>query len=96
MIAQLTLDELASLMKSAAGLTVDPKDLAHRADTSFAEFGLDSLGLLGIVGELENRHGRPMPTDAERCKTPRDFLALINTESTEASADKATVPTTGA
>ncbi|MFI6771279.1 acyl carrier protein [Streptomyces sp. NPDC050355] len=89
MTAQLTLDELASLMKSAAGLTVDPKDLASRADLSFAEFGLDSLGLLGIVGELENRHGRPMPTDAERCKTPRDFLALVNT-------DKDKVSTTGA
>ncbi|MGG7575347.1 acyl carrier protein [Streptomyces sirii] len=89
MTAQLTLDELASLMKSAAGLTVDPKDLANRADLTFAEFGLDSLGLLGIVGELENRHGRPMPTDAERCKTPRDFLALVNT-------DKDKVPTTGA
>ncbi|MFE0192563.1 acyl carrier protein [Streptomyces sp. NPDC059008] len=94
MTAQLTLDELASLMKSAAGLTVDPKDLANRADLSFAEFGLDSLGLLGIVGELENRHGRPMPTDAERCKTPRDFLALVNTD--HANADKDKVPTTGA
>ncbi|MFF8313700.1 acyl carrier protein [Streptomyces lydicus] len=95
MTAQLTLNELAALMKSAAGLTVDPKDLANRADMSFAEFGLDSLGLLGIVGELENRHGRPMPTDAERCKTPRDFLDLVNTNNAHA-ADKATVPTTGA
>ncbi|ARH89869.1 MULTISPECIES: acyl carrier protein [Streptomyces] len=96
MTAQLTLNELAALMKSAAGLTVDPKDLANRADMSFAEFGLDSLGLLGIVGELENRHGRPMPTDAERCKTPRDFLDLVNTNNDRANADKATVPTTGA
>ncbi|UZJ32610.1 acyl carrier protein [Streptomyces endophytica] len=95
MTAQLTLDELAALMKSAAGLTVDPKDLANRADSTFAEFGLDSLGLLGIVGELENRRGRPMPTDAERCKTPRDFLALVNTPSkAPMEADK--VPTTGA
>jgi minimal PKS acyl carrier protein len=47
-------------------------------DTPFAEFGLDSLGLLGIVGELENRHGRALPTDAERCKSPRAFLDLVN------------------
>ncbi|UKY48486.1 acyl carrier protein [Streptomyces inhibens] len=92
MTAQLTLDELAALMKSAAGLTVDPKELANRSESTFAEFGLDSLGLLGIVGELENRHGRPMPTDAERCKTPRDFLDLVNT--TQKHTD--TVPTTGA
>ncbi|MFE1173865.1 acyl carrier protein [Streptomyces sp. NPDC058773] len=89
MTAQLTLNELAALMKSSAGLTVDPKELANRQDATFADFGLDSLGLLGIVGELENRQGRPMPVDAERCKTPRDFLALINTAND-------TVPTTGA
>ena len=82
MNAQLTLNELAALMKSAAGLTVDPKELANRPDATFTEFGLDSLGLLGIVGELENRQGRPMPTDAERCKTPRDFLDLVNTAQT--------------
>ena len=78
MTAQLTLNELAALMKSAAGLTVDPKELANRQDATFADFGLDSLGLLGIVGELENRHGRALPTDAERCKSPRAFLNLVN------------------
>jgi minimal PKS acyl carrier protein len=48
-------------------------------ETAFEALGLDSLGLLGIVGELENRHGTPMPPDAERCKTPRQFLDLVNT-----------------
>lgn len=77
-ITQVTVEELATLMKTAAGVTVDPHDLESRADTPFAEFGLDSLGLLGIVGELENRHGRALPTDAERCKSPRAFLDLVN------------------
>ncbi|MER7660810.1 MULTISPECIES: acyl carrier protein [unclassified Streptomyces] len=75
----LTIEELAALMKKGAGLTVDPADLAGRSETRFDEFGLDSLGLLGIVGELENRHGRPLPPDADRCKTPREFLDLVNT-----------------
>ena len=75
---QVTVDELATLMKKGAGVTVDPRDLESRVDTPFDEFGLDSLGLLGIVGELENRHGRALPTDAERCKSPRDFLDLVN------------------
>ncbi len=74
----LTIEELAALMKKGAGLTVDPADLAGRSDSGFDEFGLDSLGLLGIVGELENRHGRPLPPDADRCKTPREFLDLVN------------------
>ncbi|WP_128434719.1 acyl carrier protein [Streptomyces cyaneus] len=77
-VTQLTVGELATLMKQAAGVTVDPQDLESRADAPFAEFGLDSLGLLGIVGELENRHGRALPTDAERCKSPRAFLDLVN------------------
>ncbi|MEG3630408.1 acyl carrier protein [Streptomyces poriticola] len=77
-VTQLTVEELAALMKKAAGVVVEPHDLERRVDTPFGEFGLDSLGLLGIVGELENRHGRPLPTDAERCKTPRHFLDLVN------------------
>ncbi|MCF3130629.1 acyl carrier protein [Streptomyces olivochromogenes] len=79
MSAQITVEELAGLMKKAAGVTVAPQDLEQRADSGFDALGVDSLGLLGIVGELENRHGTLMPPDAERCKTPRQFLALVNT-----------------
>ncbi|GGX25904.1 acyl carrier protein [Streptomyces chartreusis] len=77
-VNQVTFADLAALMKKGAGVTVDPKELESRADAPFGEFGLDSLGLLGIVGELENRHGRALPTDAERCKSPRAFLDLVN------------------
>ncbi|AVZ76021.1 curamycin polyketide synthase [Streptomyces lunaelactis] len=77
-MSALTFEELAALMKKGAGLTVDPADMASRPDAGFDEFGLDSLGLLGIVGELENRHGRPLPADADRCKTPQEFLDLVN------------------
>ncbi|MFD3936643.1 acyl carrier protein [Streptomyces sp. NPDC058611] len=74
---RLTMEELAVLMKTA-GITVDPAEMAARPDSAFDSYGLDSLGLLGIVGELENRRGRPLPTDADRCKTPREFLDLVN------------------
>ncbi|MDF3300398.1 acyl carrier protein [Streptomyces tropicalis] len=75
---RITVEELSELMKKTAGITVSPQELRDRPDTAFEEFGIDSLGLLGIVGELENRHGTAMPVDAERCKTPREFLALVN------------------
>ncbi|OIK01169.1 acyl carrier protein [Streptomyces colonosanans] len=78
MSAQITVEELAELMKKAAGVTVAPQDLQQQYDSAFDSLGIDSLGLLGIVGELENRHGTPMPPDAERCKTPRQFLDLVN------------------
>ncbi|MEU3726637.1 acyl carrier protein [Streptomyces sp. NPDC031705] len=74
---RLTLEELATLMKSA-GITVDPAELASRPDSRFDDYGLDSLGLLGIVGELENRRGRALPADADRCKSPREFVDLVN------------------
>lgn len=78
MIIEVTVDELATLMKKAAGVTVDPQELKHASDSPFGTLGLDSLGLLGIVGELENRYSKPLPPDAERCKTPREFLDLVN------------------
>lgn len=78
MSAQITVNELAELMKKAAGVTVSPQQLEQQYDSGFDVLGIDSLGLLGIVGELENRHGTPMPPDAERCRTPRQFLDLIN------------------
>ncbi|MEU9715788.1 acyl carrier protein [Streptomyces sp. NPDC047976] len=74
---RLTLEELATLMKTA-GITVDPTELASRPESRFDDYGLDSLGLLGIVGELENRRGRALPTDADRCKSPREFVDLVN------------------
>jgi len=75
---RITVEELAELMKKAAGVTVAPEALKQGYDTVFDAFSVDSLGLLGIVGELENRYGTPMPPDAERCKTPRQFLELVN------------------
>ncbi|MER7952290.1 acyl carrier protein [Streptomyces sp. NPDC096079] len=75
---QLTFDDLATLMKQSAGVTVDPARLVDAPETPFGVLGVDSLGLLGIVGELENQHGVSLPTDAERCKTPAEFIALVN------------------
>ncbi|MFE2924252.1 acyl carrier protein [Streptomyces goshikiensis] len=77
MSERLTMEELAALMKTA-GITVDPTELASRPDSRFDDYGLDSLGLLGIVGELENRRGRALPSNADRCKSPGEFLNLVN------------------
>jgi minimal PKS acyl carrier protein len=78
MTVQLTYEELAALMKSGAGVSVDPLEMESRPGSAFDEYGLDSLGLLGIVAVLENRYNHPMPADADRCKTPREFLDLVN------------------
>jgi minimal PKS acyl carrier protein len=82
MSSQLTYDELALLMRKCAGLTVDPASLETRPQSGFDEYGLDSLGLLAIVGELEKRYGTPIHADADTCKTPGDFVSIINTSLT--------------
>ncbi|HEY5834393.1 acyl carrier protein [Streptomyces sp.] len=78
MDTQLTYADLASMMERRAGVSVDPMQLELRCDTPFADFGLDSLGLLGIVGSLENDYGTSIPADADACKTPRELTALVN------------------
>lgn len=77
MTDRITVEELSELMKKCTGVTVAPEEL-RGAEAAFDHLGVDSLGLLGIVGELENRYGTPMPPDAERSKSPRQFLDLVN------------------
>lgn len=79
MSKELTYGELAALMKSNAGITVDVTSLTGHPETPFAEYGLDSLGLLGIVGALENDRGIPIAGDADSCKTPGAFMDVVNT-----------------
>jgi minimal PKS acyl carrier protein len=78
MIQPLTFEELASLMKSCAGVAADPREMESKPTVTFDELGLDSLGLLGVVSALENHRGAPIGPDAETCRTPREFLALAN------------------
>ncbi|MFC4504213.1 MULTISPECIES: acyl carrier protein [Streptomyces] len=75
---RITMEELAGLIKQAAGITVAPERLQEHADGDFGELGIDSLGMLGIVGALENRFGTALDVDLERCHTPREFLDQVN------------------
>lgn len=74
----MTYEELATLMKNRAGTAVEPADLATRSEAAFGEFGLDSLGLLGVISELENRYGCSIDGDPSAHKSPGALLALVN------------------
>ncbi|ACU70014.1 acyl carrier protein [Catenulispora acidiphila DSM 44928] len=76
MSVELTSNDLATLLKQKAGVTIDPIDL-DRPGATFEDFGVDSLGLLAVVGELENRHGLSM-TAAESAKSSAEFLNTVN------------------
>ncbi|WP_030239738.1 acyl carrier protein [Streptomyces sp. NRRL S-350] len=73
----LSYPELAALLQARAGVTVEPSAL-ERPGAQFDEFGVDSLGLLGVVGELENRHSLKVTSGAESAKSPAEFLQLVN------------------
>ncbi|MFE5333007.1 acyl carrier protein [Embleya sp. NPDC056575] len=75
----LTHEVLAEVMKSCAGVTARPEQLRD-PDATFEQFGLDSLGLLGIVAELERRYEFPLGADVDQCKTPREFLETTNSQ----------------
>jgi minimal PKS acyl carrier protein len=78
--SDVTYEELASLMKSRAGMTVEAEELAGAPDSPFEDFGLDSLGLLGVMSELEQRHDILIDDWAETCKTPNALLKVVNNQ----------------
>jgi minimal PKS acyl carrier protein len=77
-----TYRELAELMKASAGVSADPLEMESRPEAGFDEFGLDSLGLLAVVAELEQRYGLPLGQDAEACKSPAELVGFVNSQIT--------------
>ncbi|KWW98073.1 acyl carrier protein [Carbonactinospora thermoautotrophica] len=78
----LTFEELASVINSCAGVPVSGEELAGDPLRSFADLNVDSLGLLGIVAELERRYGIPLGTEAEQCASPHELLNFVNAQIT--------------
>jgi minimal PKS acyl carrier protein len=74
----LTIEELAAIITKCAGVDVEPGALAAEPLTSFADLDVDSLGVLGVVAEIERRYSVALGGDAEECETPRELVALVN------------------
>jgi minimal PKS acyl carrier protein len=75
----LTVDQLASVITSCAGAYVEAQTLHDQPTATFADLGVDSLGVLGIVTELENRYGIRLGVNTEVYQTPHDLRVLVNT-----------------
>ncbi|MFE2584109.1 phosphopantetheine-binding protein [Streptomyces sp. NPDC059378] len=71
-------EALAEVITRCAGARTDGAVLRDTRPT-FADLAVDSLGLLGIVAELEQTLGIPLGPDAERCESPDELLDLANT-----------------
>ncbi|MFE0173500.1 acyl carrier protein [Streptomyces sp. NPDC059002] len=73
----LTYETLAALVQQCAGVTLRPAEL-EEPDAVFKDLGVDSLGTLGIVAELENRYGVQLGKDAEEATAPGELLDIVN------------------
>lgn len=76
-ISEPTYQELASVILQCGGITVSIHRLSHRR-TTFADIGVDSLGMLAVVRELEHRRRVDLgATAAQDCRTPHQLMSRL-------------------
>jgi minimal PKS acyl carrier protein len=86
----LSYEDLATVIKECAGVTVDAEIISRRPDLSFADLGVESLGVLGIVAALENRYGIRLTGSAQECHRPEQLRDLVTREIGKESSDAGT------
>lgn len=74
-----TLDDLMEVLRASAGVT-ESVDLDGRIeDVSFEDLGYDSLAVLQMCTQIQNRCGVVIPDDAlEEMNTPGSAVAYVN------------------
>ncbi|MEC3894098.1 acyl carrier protein [Nocardiopsis alba] len=70
----ITIEELVELVSICAGVRTD---VATASTSTFEELGVDSLGVLGIIAEIERRVGRKLGPDAELVPSPTALIAFV-------------------
>lgn len=74
--------ELAAVVRECTGVSLDEEQL-RTPGVLFTDLGVDSLGLLGVVAELERRLAVPLGAEAEQALSPHTLIDLVNSELTE-------------
>ncbi|HTS96189.1 MAG TPA: acyl carrier protein [Streptosporangiaceae bacterium] len=69
--------ELSEMMKTVAGVEIDPGELQQEPQVTFEELGVDSLGLLGVLAAIERQYGIEIHADIDDCRTLADLEAII-------------------
>jgi aromatase len=73
----LSLDALGDVVRTKTGVAVDPQALAV-APLTVSELGIDSLGWLGVITEVENRFGVTLDASAESISTLTELVVAVN------------------
>ncbi|MEV8441653.1 acyl carrier protein [Actinosynnema sp. NPDC051121] len=74
--AHLSANDLAALISRCTGVTVTADQVTDPQRT-FDDLGVDSLGLLGVIGELQRNHGMSRDVDMQPDRSPRELLSLL-------------------
>lgn len=73
----LSLDALGEVVRSKTGVDVDTAAIAVRPAT-ISELGIDSLGWLGVISELENRFEITLDSSAESITGLPELVVMVN------------------
>ena len=76
-MAKFTLDDLNRIIE--AYVDVDAPVTENALDTSYADLGMDSLGVIELVERIHLGYHVPVPTDTiEELRTPRLTIDYVN------------------
>jgi aromatase len=75
--AYLSLDVLGDVVRTKTGIEVDTSLLATHPAT-ISELGIDSLGWLGVISEVENQYGIAIDASAESITTLPELVVIVN------------------
>ncbi|SDF47087.1 minimal PKS acyl carrier protein [Lentzea fradiae] len=76
MDTRLSPDDLAALISRCTGVPVTGEQVTDPSRT-FDDLGVDSLGVMGVLSELQRNHGVPKDADLRPHQSPRELLALL-------------------
>ncbi|QKW23485.1 acyl carrier protein [Kitasatospora sp. NA04385] len=77
MASEITYEELATLIKTRAGVAVTVDELADPG-RMFLDLGVDSLGVLGVLSDVENRYGVSIDSADLLGRPVAEFLQTVN------------------
>ncbi|MEU7481927.1 acyl carrier protein [Lentzea sp. NPDC042327] len=76
MDTRLSPDDLAALISRCTGVPVTSEQVTDPGRT-FDDLGVDSLGVMGVLAELQRDHGVSKDAELLTHQSPRELLALL-------------------
>jgi minimal PKS acyl carrier protein len=73
---RLSPDDLAALISRCTGVPVTGEQVTD-PDRTFDDLGVDSLGLMGVLAQLQRDHGVSRDAELRPHQSPRELLALL-------------------